>query len=84
MSAHIEARIAPLTAGTMNAAENWARQEYGDEFELFEKDIKALVNGVPNKQVFTTKEGWQDAIAYVRGKAGNFEKLLGSRSPVRS
>lgn len=77
---HIENRLAPLQAGTMGAAENWARQEFGDEFELFEKDIKALVANVPNKAVFTTKEGWQDAIAYVRGKAGNFEKLVEHRN----
>jgi len=79
VSAHIESRLAPLTQGTMSAAENWARQEFGDEFELFEKDIKALVNNVPNKAVFTTKEGWQDAVAYIRGKAGNFEKLIDHR-----
>jgi hypothetical protein len=79
IESHIESRLAPLTAGTMGSAENWARQEFPDEFELFEKDIKALVNNVPNKAVFTTKEGWQDAIAYVRGKGGNFEKLVDHR-----
>jgi hypothetical protein len=79
VNAHIEARLAPLTSGTMNSAENWAREEFPDEFELFEKDIKALIAGVPNKTVFTSKEGWQDAIAYVRGKGGNFEKLVDHR-----
>ena len=79
VNAHIEARLAPLTSGTMNAAENWAREEFPDEFELFGKDIKSLIDGVPNKAVFTSKEGWQDAIAYVRGKKDNFEKLVSHR-----
>jgi hypothetical protein len=73
---HVESRIAPLTDGTVNAAENWARQEYADEFELFGDKIKGMIDSIPNKQVFSTKKGWEDAIAYVRGQKGNFEKFI--------
>lgn len=76
---HIEQRLAPLTAGTMSAAENWAKEEFPEEFELFGDDLKKLVDSVPNKAVFTSKDGWQDAIAYVRGRKGNFEKLVKHR-----
>lgn len=77
---HVEDRIAPLTDGTMSSAEQWARQEYADEFELFGDKIKGMVDSIPNKQVFSTKKGWEDAVAYVRGQKGNFEKLVEHRA----
>lgn len=80
VAAHVEARIAPLTAGTMSAAENWARQEFPDEFALFGDEIKGMIDSIPNKQVFSDKKGWQDAISFIRGKAGNFEKLIDHRA----
>lgn len=80
VAAHVEERIAPLTAGTMGAAENWAKQEYPDEFALFGDKITAMVDSIPNKQVFSSKKGWEDAISYVRGQKGNFEKLVDHRA----
>lgn len=80
ISAHVESRIAPLTSGTMSSAENWAKEEFPDEFELFASDIKKLVDSVPNKSVFTSKQGWEDAVAYVRGQKNNFEKLVTHRA----
>lgn len=80
VAAHVEARIEPLTAGTVSAAENWARQEYPDEFQLFGDKIKGMVDSIPNKQVFSSKKGWEDAVAYIRGQAGNFEKLIEHRA----
>jgi hypothetical protein len=80
IEAHVQSRIEPLTAGTMSAAENWAREEFPDEFELFEGDIKKLINSVPNKSVFTSKQGWEDAVAYVRGQKNNFDKLVTHRA----
>jgi len=77
---HVEDRIAPLTSGTMGAAENWAKQEFPDEFELFGDKIAAMIASVPNKQIFSGKKGWEDAIAYVRGQKGNFEKLMDHRN----
>lgn len=84
VEAHVEARIAPLTAGTMGSAENWAKQEYADEFELFGDKIQGMIDSIPNKQIFSTKKGWEDAIAYVRGQKGNFEKLVDHRSNKQS
>lgn len=78
--AHVSARLDGLTEGTVAQAENWAKQEFADEFELFGDEIKKMVGGISNKAVFTTKQGWQDAVAYVRGKAGNFEKLVEHRT----
>lgn len=77
--AHVEQRLGQITEGTVAQAENWARQEYKDEFELFGEDIMKMVGGIRNKAVFTSKQGWEDAVAYVRGKAGNFEKLVEHR-----
>lgn len=80
VSQHVEERIAPLTSGTMSAAENWAKQEFPEEFELFGDKIKQMIDSVPNKQIFSGKKGWEDAIAYVRGQKGNFEKLMEHRT----
>jgi hypothetical protein len=84
IAAHVESRIAPLTSGTTAQAENWARQEFPDEFELFEKEIKKLVDSVPNKTVFTSKQGWEDAVSYVRGQKNNFEKLVDHRADKKN
>lgn len=80
LQSHVDARLAPLAEGTMSSAENWARQEYGDEFSLFEEDIKKMVNSIGNKALFGTHKGWEDTIAYVRGQKGNFEKLIDHRA----
>lgn len=77
---HVEERIAPLTSGTMSAAENWAKQEFPDEFALFGDKIQGMIDSIPNKQIFSGKKGWEDAIAYVRGQKGNFEKLIDHRN----
>lgn len=77
---HVEDRIAPLTSGTVSQAENWARQEFPDEFELFGDKIQGMVDSIPNKQVFSSKKGWEDAVAYIRGQKGNFEKLIDHRA----
>lgn len=77
---HVEDRIAPLTSGTMGAAENWAKQEFPDEFALFGDKIQQMIDSVPNKQIFSGKKGWEDAISYVRGQKGNFEKLMDHRN----
>ncbi len=82
--AHVEQRLSAITEGTVGQAENWARQEFADEFELFGTEIKKMVDGISNKQVFASKQGWQDAVAYVRGKAGNFEKLVEHRQTKAS
>lgn len=77
--AHVEQRLGAITEGTVSQAENWARQEFADEFELFGDDIMKMVGGIKNKAVFTSKQGWEDAVSYVRGKKGNFEKLVTHR-----
>lgn len=81
---HVEERIAPLTAGTVSAAENWARAEFPDEFALFGDKIQGMVDSIPNKQVFSSKKGWEDAVAYIRGQKGNFEKLVDHRAEKAS
>lgn len=77
---HFDSRIAPMTDGIATQAENWARQEFPEEFELFGDDIQKLVSNVGNKGVFTQKQAWEDAVAYVRGKKGNLERLIEHRS----
>lgn len=80
LTTHVESRLSAITEGTVGQAEGWARQEFGDEFELFGDKIMDMVKSIPNKQVFASKKGWEDAVAYIRGQKGNFEKLIEHRS----
>lgn len=73
---HLASRLAPLEGGVTQAAENWARQEFATEFELFGKEISDFVAQMPNKAVFSTKKGWEDMVAYIRGRQGNLEKYI--------
>jgi hypothetical protein len=78
--AAVAARLGTIEAGTMSMAEQQARSEFADEFELFGPDIQRMVDSIPNKAVFNTKKGWADAVSFVRGQPGNFEKLLDKRT----
>ncbi len=75
-AAHVEARLNQLQAGTVDQAENWAKQEFKDEFAVLGDQIEDFRRKIPNQAVFTTKQGWEDLISYVRGQRGNFEKYL--------
>lgn len=84
LTRHFESRLQPMAEGIVGQAENWARQEFATEFELFGDEIKQLVENVGNKNVFTQKKAWEDAVAYVRGRAGNMEKLWEHRQSKQS
>lgn len=84
MMAHVDARLSPLAGGITGQVENWARQEYADEFALFGDQIQKVIDGMPNKQFLTGKKGWEDVVAYVRGQKDNFEKLVDHREAAKS
>ena len=71
-----ERRFAPLAAGSASVAETAARDRFKDEFELFGGEIKAITDALPDKSVLANPEGWKNIVAFVRGKDGNFEKLI--------
>lgn len=78
---NLETRLGPLTSGGLSAAENVARTKYADEFALFGPEIKQLMEGFPNSRtVFSNPAAWDDLISLVRGRQGNFEKLLAHKS----
>lgn len=68
-------RLGQMESSGLSMAENWAKQEFPDEFKLFGKELETFVAKFP-PATFTTKKGWEDAISYVRGQRGNFEKLM--------
>lgn len=75
-----ERRLAPMSAGAASAAEGQARQRYGDEFALFETEIKKIADAIPNKAFLGTPEGWDQVIGFVRGNGENFNKLVEHRT----
>jgi hypothetical protein len=77
---NLEARLGPMLAGNMSQAELAAKQRYPEEFELFGEDIKQTIAGIPNaRAVLSSPESWDNVISLVRGKKGNFERLMDKR-----
>jgi hypothetical protein len=77
---HLSVRLGSLEAGTIGATENWAREQYKDEFELFGDKIEEFRKSIPNKTILTTKQGWKDMISYIRGQDDNLDKLIEHRA----
>lgn len=77
---NLNVRLGQMSAGTASLAENWAREEFGDEFKLFGDEIKSFISKIPDKSPLSTKEGWENMISYIRGQRGNFEKLMKYRT----
>lgn len=71
-----ERRFAPLAAGSASNAEASAKARFANEFALFGADIKQITDSLPDKSILANSVGWDNIIAYVRGKPGNFEKLI--------
>jgi hypothetical protein len=71
-----DTRMSQLTLGSVDSMENWARQNFDTEFKTLGPEIKSFVDSLPDKSIFASKKGWEDAVAYVRGLPGNFEKVM--------
>lgn len=83
-SRNLESRLAPLAAGTAATVEAAARAKYADEFALFGDQITAIASQIPNaRAVLSSGAAWDDLIALVRGRAGNFDKLIEHKTQQR-
>jgi len=76
---NITKRLSPLVAGNTTTAREQARLRYPDEFKLFETEMGAIVDSLPDKSAMSSLKSWDDLIAWVRGKPDNFEKLVALR-----
>lgn len=79
-SMQFERRFGSLSAGASVTAETRMREKYAAEFELFGDQIKQIAASVPDKSALANPEGWEHIVSFVRGKPGNFEKLLEHRT----
>lgn len=75
-----ERRFGSLTTGAASAAEVTAREKFATEFELFGPEIKQITDGLPDKSMLANPAGWDMIVSAVRGKPGNFEKLIEART----
>lgn len=71
---HFEQRFGRIEGSVAQSQEVWARQQFPDEFKVLGKEIQELISRIPDKSVFNTQQGWQEAIEYVRGR--NFDKFF--------
>jgi hypothetical protein len=77
VSQNVETRLGSLFTTTAAQVEQQMRVKYAAEFELFGGDITKVLAAVPNKaQVLSNPAAWEDVISMVRGRSGNFERLL--------
>lgn len=81
---NLETRLAPIAAASAANVEAAARVKYADEFTLFGDQISQLAAQIPNaKQVLSNPAAWDDLISLIRGRAGNFEKIVEHRASGR-
>lgn len=74
---NFEARIKPLIEGSAAQVEAAARVKYAEEFELFGAEISSLIQSYPQaKALLANPKAWDDLVAIVRGRPGNFERLV--------
>jgi len=81
---HIERRFAPLTQGATSAGENYAKQKYAKEFELYGDQINQFARSLPNQDVLANPRGWDDMISYIRGLPGNIDKYVDAQIASRN
>lgn len=75
-SKNLESRMGSLFTSTAAGAEREARTKYKAEYEVLGSEISAMVAQIPNaSSVLTTPEAFDNLIAIVRGRPGNFEKM---------
>jgi hypothetical protein len=78
---NLENRLGPMMRGSASAVESAARTKYAEEFELFGEEITRLAGSVPNKEaILSNPAAWDDMISLIRGRPGNFEKLIERKS----
>lgn len=81
---NLDIRLAPIAAGAAAQVEQAARTKYADEFALFGDQISQLAAQIPNaKQVLTNPAAWDDLISLIRGRPGNFDKIIEHKSSGR-
>lgn len=77
---NLEARLGPLYTGTYAQVEAAARTKYAEEFELFGADISKMAQTIPNSRaVLSNPAAWDDLISLIRGRPGNFDKIIERR-----
>lgn len=74
---NISRRLDPLISGGATGARELTRSKYPDEFQLFDKEISAMLdNPAISKSAMNQPKAWEDLIFYIRGQPGNMEKLI--------
>ena len=72
-------RTQPLAAGIAAQAEQRARQQHPEVFELFGDQINRVVASLPDKAALASPDAWKDIVSYVSGQPENLDKLIERR-----
>jgi len=82
---NLETRLRPLFSGTSKSVEEQARAKYADEFALFGDQITEIARQVPNAEaVLANPSAWDDIVSLVRGRPGNFDRLVERKSAPKT
>ena len=81
---NLESRLGPLGASAMANAEIGARGRFTTEFAVLADEIKTVTDEIKKngggQNVLGTPAGWDQVMSYVRGKPGNFEKVIAANA----
>lgn len=77
----ISRRLEPLVSGGATSAREMAKSKYPEEFTVLGPEIQAMLDDPRiSKSAMNNIQAWDDLIAFIRGKPGNFEKLVEHRA----
>lgn len=77
----ISRRLEPLVSGGATSAREMAKSKYPEEFIVLGPEIQAMLDDPRiSKSAMNNIQAWDDLIAFIRGKPGNFEKLVEHRA----
>lgn len=73
---NIDLRLGTLVQGSVTQVKAAVKAKYADEFELFGDEIEKTSMAVKDQSILSNPAVWDDMISFVRGKPGNFDKLV--------
>jgi hypothetical protein len=74
-----EERLRPLQNGGIVSAEAQARTKYAEAFEVLGPEIQKIVDSLPDRNVLSQPQAWDDLVSYVQGKPDNIERIISKR-----
>ena len=80
LGTNVDNRLKGLAESGVASAEQSARSNFKEDFELFGDQIDSLVSSLPDRTALASPTQWDNLITFVRGKPENIDKLIAHRA----